>query len=173
MPVTAICHRNAIVRYDLVSDRVAPQSQFEALQVEFYPSGWCTNRPFSQWKTTIYQILDKNGLETDLESAWTMTDNTHRINLTITASDGRQKANLVHQTLGIKAFQSRHKFDIKWKITTRNDLKANFALHRIIFEAKSQVIISRNCEFFKGKPIDSVFSPEVEARCTRKDLITA
>ena len=69
MPVTALCHRNAIARYDLVSDRVAPQRQFEALQVESYTSGWCTNRPFSKWKATIYQILDKNGLETDLESA--------------------------------------------------------------------------------------------------------
>jgi len=55
----------------------------------------------------------------------------------------------------------------------RNDLKADFALHRIIFEARSQVIIDWNCEFFRGKTNDSVFPLEVEARCAREDLFTA
>ena len=88
-------------------------------------------------------------------------------------SEERQKANLVHQTLGNTAFQEQTQSRYKMKKTTRNDLKTDFALHRIIFEAKSQVIVSRNCEFCQGKTNDSVFSPEVEARCTRKDLITA
>ena len=104
MPMTAVCHRNAIARYDLVSDRVAPQSQFEALQVEFYTSGWCTIRHFSRGKTAIYHFLDKIVSETDLEGAWTMTDNTHRKILTMTASDEWQKADLVHQGVGNKKF---------------------------------------------------------------------
>ena len=104
MPIAAVCHRNAIARYDLVSDRCAPQSQSEALQVEFYTSGWCTIRHFSKGKTTIYTILDKIDPETDLEGAWTMTDNTHRIILTMTAIDEWQKADLVHQSVGIKEF---------------------------------------------------------------------
>ena len=56
---------------------------------------------------------------------------------------------------------------------TGNHLMADVALHRIIFEVKSQVITAKNCELFQWKTNDSVFSPEVEARCARKDLITA
>ena len=102
--MTALYHRNAIARYELVSDKGVPQSQFEASQVEPYTSGWCTNRQFSLGKTTIYQIWVKSGLETDLEGARTMTDNTHRIIFTMTAIDEWQKANLVHQSVGNKEF---------------------------------------------------------------------
>ena len=72
-----------------------------------------------------------------------------------------------------KHLSNRPDRDIMWTMATAMQTKADFTSHRIIFEAKSQVIIDRNCEFFLGKTNDSVCSPEVEARCTREDHFTA
>ena len=46
-PIWASCHRNAIARYYLVSNRGVPRSQFEALQVGVNTRGSCANSPFS------------------------------------------------------------------------------------------------------------------------------
>ena len=58
-------------------------------------------------------------------------------------------------------------------MTTGKHLKADFASHRIIFEAKSQVMTARKCQFFEGATDDSVFSPEVEARSACEGHLTA
>ena len=45
-PIWASCHRNAIARYYLVSDRGAQQRQFKAFQVEVNTRGSSTNGHF-------------------------------------------------------------------------------------------------------------------------------
>ena len=53
--VWAPCHRNAIARYYLVSDRGAQQRQFKAFQVEVNTRGSSTNGYFYAGKTMIYE----------------------------------------------------------------------------------------------------------------------
>ena len=103
-----------------------PRSQFEALQVGVNTRGPCANSQFSQGKSAMYASWVKIGLEKDLKSVWTKTDHTHRIILTIWASDERQNANLVHLSVGNKAFQEQARSWYKVKVDDGNSFESRF-----------------------------------------------
>ena len=75
---------------------------------------------------TIYATWVKIGLEKDLKSVWTRTDHTHRIILTIWASDERQNANLVHLSEGNKVFQEQAGLRCKMKDNDGNPFESRF-----------------------------------------------
>ena len=76
----------------------------------------------------IYEIWVKNGIERDLKSVWTRTDHTHRIILTMWASDERDYANPVHRSLGNKAYQEQAQSRYKVKHDDRKAFECRFCI---------------------------------------------
>ena len=76
----------------------------------------------------IYENWVNIGIERDFKSVWTRTDRTHRIILTIWASDERHYANPVHLSVGNKAYQEQAQSRYKVKNDDGKAFESRFCI---------------------------------------------